>query len=1079
MIATVLKYAAFLSYSSRYREWVRALQQNLELCLPAHGEKRKVFLDQTDLGPGRSWVTQLQAGLDQADHLVLVVTPEAMASPRVKNEFESLIAAERDWEGRLQLAMLADTPLPPLLEPIQFADFREHDEKSYRRALAELLAGILGREDRRDLPKLADGVEVPEAPSLLIPASLRGEIVSWLSATLERKPYLLAVADCLGLHKTVLKGYPSRACAASAALVQATGDDDPRLAAVRIVEALHEVFEEDGTLARLREQIQELQDDDSEPGLLGGWLRKVASDHKRLVPYLQQRSELTLLDRVYVQLQLGAEELGRVHGKGEGAPRAQGHWSIRELLALDAGEHSWVSRRWVVLGDPGAGKTTLLRHLAASVARERPAPWVPVFESLARLMREPEWLLDRLERQMKRAGEAAGGLAAVLDRAGQEGRLLLLLDGLDEVSRDRRDEAEALLRQLSSRWPQTPLIVSSRPIGYERPDSDFRELDLLPFGRQQRLEFLRRWFGRESGESGSRRAEEAAGILERDAGLRELGSNPLYLTLMAMLIEQGASPASKRTDLYDQVFQLLLGGGYKYPRGEPMEAQTAVRRVRRHLAHDMTRDNRDAEPVEALESRLYQSEADALREPLERLPRWRRSLRPFLDDLAERTGILGPHDGAAADWRYWHRTFREALAAEALEEKLEAAGGRAAVLEHAREIQDRDLSRWAEPYALLTGRVSDPDELVRALIAENRPLGLRALATAQGLTDETLDEVLELSEDWQERRKVYERLPELIDEPARALALLDRLRQRTRNGNDLFFLEQGTQAVAEKWPDAQRQAEDLCGRLYDHIPRPPEDLFQWIETKDGRVELWCEIPAGKFQMGSPKEEGGDKDEWPRHDVVVRSSFQMAAVPVTIDQYAAFDPDHRSFFQGQVPEERIGSHPVETVTWFEAWAFCRWLGSRPGLTEGARLPTEEEWEYVCRAGTETRFWKGEGEADLAEVGWYKANSERRTHRVGQKAANLWGLYDVHGNVLEWTESEWDGKDYSGSVDGAEIDPSADRPAPSPSGDRVYRGGCYADVARYARSADRDPFEPQFSLQFLGFRLLLPAARGSRA
>ncbi len=1074
----VLKYAAFLSYSSRYREWVKTLQQNLELCLPPHGEKRKVFLDQTDLGPGRSWVTQLQARLDEADHLVLVVTPEAMASPRVKNEFESRIATERDWEGRLQLVMLVDTPLPPFLEAIQFADFREHDEDGYRRAVAELLAGILGREDRRDLPKLAGGVRVPEAPELLLPASVRGEIVSWLAATLEHKPYLPTVADCLGLHKTVLKGYPSRVCAASAALVQATGDDDPRLAAARIVEALHEVFEEDGMLARLREQLRELQGDDSEPGLLGAWLRKVASDHKRLVPYLQQRSELTLLDRVYVQLQLGAEEPGHARGKGEGAPGAQGHWSIRELLALDAEEHSWVSRRWVVLGDPGAGKTTLLRHLAASVARERPAPWVPVFESLARLMREPEWLLDRLERQMKRAGEAAGGLAAVLDRAGQEGRLLLLLDGLDEVARDRRDAAEALLRQLSSRWPQTPLVISSRPIGYERPDSDFRELDLLPFGRQQRLDFLHRWFGRESGESGRRRAEDAAAILERDAGLRELGSNPLYLTLMAMLIEQGASPASKRTDLYDQVFQLLLGGGYKYPRGEPMEAQAAVRRVLRHLAHDMTRDNRDAEPVEALEARLYQPEADALREPLERLPRWRRSLRPFLDDLAERTGILGPHDGAAADWRYWHRTFREALAAEALEEKLEAAGGRAAVLEHAREIQDRDLSRWAEPYALLSGRVSDPDELVRALIAENRPLGLRALATAQGLTDETLDEVLELSEKWQERRKVYERLPELIDEPARALALLDRLRQRTRDGNDLFFLERATAVVSEKWPDAQRQAEDLRGRLYNHIPRPPEDLFRWIETKEGRVELWAEIPEGRFRMGSDEAEEGRYDwEGPRHEVVVHSPFRMAAVPVTIDQYAAFDPGHRSYFEGKVPEERIGSHPVETVTWFEACAFCRWLSSRPGLTEGVRLATEEEWEYACRAGTETRFWKGDGEADFAEVGWYKANSEDRTHRVGRKAANRWGLYDVHGNVWEWTQSEWDSEKYSGRKGGAAIDPSAVEAARATSGLRVCRGGGYFSNARDARSACRLRDGPRGRDLDLGFRLLLPAVRDS--
>ena len=138
------------------------------------------------------------------------------------------------------------------------------------------------------------------------------------------------------------------------------------------------------------------------------------------------------------------------------------------------------------------------------------------------------------------------------------------------------------------------------------------------------------------------------------------------------------------------------------------------------------------------------------------------------------------------------------------------------MLEHARQISKEDLNRWAEPYALLAGRVKkDPDDLVRALVKENRALGLRAVATAQGLKDETLGEVLELSEDWRERQKVYERLPELIEDPLRALALADQLRQRTRNGNDLFFLEQAVVAVAAKWPDARRTAEQLQARLCD------------------------------------------------------------------------------------------------------------------------------------------------------------------------------------------------------------------------------------------------------------------------
>ncbi len=1061
-------YVAFISYSYRYREWVEILHSNLELCLANLGEERRVFLDQVDLGVGRSWISQLNEGLDRAEHFILVVTPEALASPRVSDEWESFIAKRRDWQyGGLQIVMLVDTPLPPFLESIQFSDFRDHDEAQYRQSLAGLLAGLLGRLDRRRLPELADSLQVPEAPTLSLPASLRQELIGWLAATLKGAVYRRAVADVLGLHHTAIEGFGSWQLAASSAVVQATGDDDPFAAALRIVEALREVLEEeeDGKLARLAERMAALKADDTEPGLVGAWLRKVTIEHERLLPYFQQGTEVTLLDRVYVQLQLGTGG-----GKAEESLGSYGPLGIRRLLDLDPNEHSWVSRRWVLLGDPGAGKTTLLRHLAADVARQRPAPWVPVFESLSRLMRQPVWLLDHIERQMKRAGVRADGLAAVLDRAGQEGRLLLLLDGLDDVPRELREEADELLRLLSGRWPRSPLIVSSRPIGYQRPHKDFQELELLPFGREQRREFLARWFGRASGEPDSRRAESAARVLEGDAGLRELASNPLYLTLMALLIEQGTSPARKRTDLYTQVFQLLLGGGYKYPRGEPMEAQAAVRRVLRYLAYEMTRENRDAEPVEALEARLYQPEADTLREPLERVPRWRRSLRPFLDDLAERTGILGPHDGPGADWRYWHRTFREALAAEALEERLVAEGGRQAVLEHARQIEDRDLSRWAEPFALLTGRVSDPDELVRALIQENRPLGLRALATAQGLEDETLGEVLELSEDWKERRKVYEGIPKLINEPFRALALIDRLRRRIRNGNDLFFLESAIQAVSQKWPAAQRFAQDLLGRLYDHLPAPSEDLFRWIEVRDGRVELWREIPAGSFVMGNPEgEEESYDSERPQHEVLVRSSFRMAAVPVTIAQYTAFDPEHRA-------QHRSRLHPVESVTWYEAYAFCRWLSSRLALTRGARLPSEEEWEYACRAGSQTRYWNGDDESDLAAVGWYGANAKGRTHQVGRRPANRWGLYDVHGNVWEWTASGWT-DDYSGREAGVEVDPSAVDPADlvAPSGaGRVARGGSFRSEGRDARTAYRGHGVPNDADGGRGFRVCLPTA-----
>ncbi len=1057
----------FLSYAHRYREWVRVLRDNLLACFEAAGRPGEVFLDDADLGAGRSWVRQLQAGLDRADHLLLIATPEAMASPRVADEWQSFVAERRRWrQGELVLAHLVDTPLPLFLADVQEVDFRGHDEAGYRRALSRLAGAFLGREPER----LPAGVDVPEPPFEGLPAALRGNLFDWLEPLLERQANRRAVAAALGLDRKALDDHPSRRCACSAALVEASGDDDAVAAALRFLEVVEDELGEDeaekmAALGPLREELGALGQG---RGLLGRWLERTAQEHSRLVAYFQERAELELLDQVYVKLEL---QPGRPRGtKDDAEPRLEHTLGLEEVLRLDPGEHPWITRRWVVLGDPGSGKTTLLRHLASTLARRPDPAWVPVFESLPRLMLEREPLLDRLERRMRRAGHR--GLAAILDREGERGRLLLLLDGLDEVRQEDRAEVEALLGDFSRRWPETPMVVASRPIGYRSPGAEFRELELLPLDRRRRRQFLSRWFGRRSGEPDPERAEAALAVLDGERNLRELAGNPLYLTLMALLLEQGGSPAPRRTRLYDQVFDLLLEGAHRDP-PTPMPQQQATRRMLRHLAHEMTRENRDAEPIAALEARLYQPQADPLREPLERHPRWRRSLRPFLDDLAERTGILGPHDGPGADWRFWHRTFREALTAEHLE-RLHRREGPEAVLAHARGIAG-DESRWAEPYALLAGRVKEPDALVKALVKENRALGLRALATAQGLTDETVTEILELTGNWQERAKVYERVPELIDDSEGALALLDRLRRRTRNGNDLYFLDLAAAAAGDKWPEERDLADHLRARLYDHVPPPPADLFRWIETPaGGRVELWRKIPAGEFLIGSPEEEKGDGDERPRHPVEITAGFRLGAVPVTNAQYAAFDPDHEPKRWEGVDAEELPHHPVVTVTWYAAVSFCRWLSGTVEGTAGARLPGDEEWEYACRAGTETRYWSGDEESDLDRVGWYNENSSMRTHRVGEKAANPWGLYDVHGNVQEWTLGLQE--TVLARDAGVTVDPGNVRPEHKAGGaTRVIRGGGYWDDARGVRSAYRDWVEPRGSWNGLGFRVLLPPPR----
>src|SRR6202044_3851144 len=140
----------------------------------------------------------------------------------------------------------------------------------------------------------------------------------------------------------------------------------------------------------------------------------------------------------------------------------------------------------------------------------------------------------------------------------------------------------------------------------------------------------------------------------------------------------------------------------------------------------------------------------------------------------------------------------------------------------------------------------------------------------------------------------------------------------------------------------------------------------------------------------------------------------------------------------------------------------------------RLPTEAEWEYACRAGTATRFWSGDAEADLARVGWYRGNSESTTvwpygdcttHPVSEKAANGLGLFDMHGNVWEWCA------DWYGPYPAREV---TNPPGSSGGSARVFRGGSWHDRAGYCRAAGRDRNAPSYRDYDLGFRL----ARSSR-
>lgn len=266
------------------------------------------------------------------------------------------------------------------------------------------------------------------------------------------------------------------------------------------------------------------------------------------------------------------------------------------------------------------------------------------------------------------------------------------------------------------------------------------------------------------------------------------------------------------------------------------------------------------------------------------------------------------------------------------------------------------------------------------------------------------------------------------------------------------------------------------------------------------------IKGGIFLMGSPKSEKNRMaDEGPTHQVKI-DSFWMATHETTWDLYHLFmsrdidinQPNFNSKNEVNIEVDGISGattpyvemsfgmgtegYPAISMTQLAAKKFCQWLSAMTG--NFYRLPTESEWEYACRAGTQTAFSFGDDTSKLDDYAWYKNNSEESYHKVGLKKPNPWGLFDMHGNVSEWTLDMHDVRAYQ-KYSGIIVKNPYEKPTKLYP--RVVRGGSWMNSNFKLRSASRqasskqwkkqDPQIPRSEwwhtdAQFVGFRVIRP-------
>jgi len=767
---------------------------------------------------------------------------------------------------------------------------------------------------------------------------------------------------------------------------------------------------------------------------------------------------------------------------------------VRPVAALESVVQK---RRMVLLGSPGSGKSTFVNHLALCMAGESlygDGKW------LARL--EPAWphgplLPMRVTLREFGASEhcdgTGGGLwgfiadtlasknlagfAPHLRKRLLEGRVMVILDGLDEVSgtAERKAIRDAVADFAATyNDPTNRYLVTCRGYAYQDPAlqlGGFTEYTLAPFKEKQIDAFIKCWYeevcrlgwkNRAEAQDLTRRLQVAARLPD----LIPLARNPLQLTMMASLHFSWGRLPEDRAELYQEMVRLLLVRWQEARLGQDAgvtqmvragNLESALERVA-FVAH--LSQKKPEGPADVSEAQLR----SVLKNCVE--GSWD-AAGELLTFVKERAGLLVEKEPGV--YTFPHLSYQEYLAGCYLAVQPDFP-------DEVNSLARENYEQWREVALWAVGIMARLKKMTHVAV------DVAAALCPSEVTTENVSE-----HDWRASRLAGEALLEIG---------LKEVKTRARHEQVLTRVQAWLVALVERSAQNPRERAaggNILGRLGD-----PRFLPHAWYLPDEPLLGFVEIPGGSFLMGSDQERDpkASELEMPQHQVTL-PRYYMARYPVTVAQFRAFAVDVCAYepknpYEPTDPDglKGLGNHPVSYVSWHDSLAYCRWLTEKLRAWKGTpeplatllregkdgeaawriTLPSEAEWEKAAR-GTDNRIypWGDEPNPNRANYGKTGIGS---TSAVGCSpgGASPYGCLDMAGNVWEWTRTLDHAYPYTTDDDSEGLEPGKDKL-------RVLRGGAFDGTAWSVRSAFRGANFPAGRVNLIGFRVVLsPSSSG---